>query len=97
MDCDNITRSSNNKEKKEIFLYNKKIKNNTNYNIWLTFPQIYSFGMSSLGFVSIFQSIDEAFDDVYVQRVFTDSKTTSKNINEVDLIAFSVSFELVHF
>lgn len=94
MDCDNLTTSPNNKEKKEIFLYNKKIKNNTNYNIWLAFPQIYSFGMSSLGFVSIFQSIDETFDDVYIERVFTDSKTNLKNINEIDLIAFSVSFEL---
>ena len=40
--------------KNEKFLYNKKIKNNTKYNIWLAFPQIYSFGMSSLGYVSIY-------------------------------------------
>ncbi|UKI40552.1 MAG: hypothetical protein L6V95_10275 [Candidatus Melainabacteria bacterium] len=44
--------------------------------------------------MSIFQSIDETFDDVYIERVFTDSKTNLKNINEIDLIAFSVSFEL---
>ena len=91
MDCDNIVV---NKSKKELFLYDNRIKTYTKYNIWLAFPQIYSFGMSSLGYVSIFQSIDETFDDVYVERVFTDSKTTLKNINEIDLIAFSVSFEL---
>ena len=94
MDCDNIKAIANSKERKETFLYNKKVKNNSRYNIWLAFPQIYSFGMSSLGYVSIFQSIDEKFDDVYIERVFTDSKTNLKNINDIDLIAFSVSFEL---
>ena len=90
MNCNSI----NLQKKNEKFLYNKKLKNNADYNIYLAFPQIYSFGMSSLGFVSIFQSIDEHFDDVYVERVFTDSKTTLKNIKDIDLIAFSISFEL---
>ncbi len=80
--------------KSEKFLYNKKIKNNTKYNIWLAFPQIYSFGMSSLGYVSIYESIDKNLDDVFVERIFTDTKNTIKRLSEIDLIAFSISFEL---
>ena len=42
----------------EIFLYDKPKNKNTNYNVWMAFPGIYSFSMSSLGYLWICRNID---------------------------------------
>lgn len=62
-------------------------------NIWMAFPAMESFGMSSLGYMSIFKSLDE-HKDYYVERIFTDTKTTSLMLKDVDMMCFSVSFEI---
>lgn len=77
----------------EIFLYQRNLQKNNGLNVWLAFPGIYSFGMSSIGYLSIFKTIDE-IDDVFIERIFTDTKSTNLKSSDVDLLGFSFSFEL---
>lgn len=77
----------------EVFLYPHNYSKNNELNVWLAFPGIYAFGMSSIGYLSIFKTIDE-IEDVFIERVFTDTKNTTLKSSDVDLIGFSFSFEL---
>ena len=77
----------------EQFLYEKKIKSCPELNIWSAFPAIYNFGMSALGYMSIFQRLDEQ-ENYFVERIFTDTKETYLSVNDVDVMTFSMSFEL---
>lgn len=76
----------------EIYLYETANKN-TNYNVWMAFPGIYSFAMSSLGFMHIFKNID-LLEDVNVEMVCSDTKKTKIMSKDVNLIGFSFSFDL---
>ncbi len=77
----------------EKFLY-ERLKNKTpKINAWFAFPAIESFGMASLGFLSIFKQID-LMEDVFVERIFSDTKATAANLEELDVIGFSNSFEI---
>ena len=77
----------------EIFLYDSPIDKKPEINIWIAFPAIYSFGMSSLGYMSIFKTLDKR-RDYFVERIFTDTKSTKIPVEHVDLMCFSFSFEL---
>ena len=77
----------------ERFLYNRPIKKNPKINALFAFPAIESFAMSSLGYLSIFKQID-LMEDVYAERYYSNSKTTQIMIEDVDVIGFSLSFEI---
>lgn len=77
----------------ELFLYDRPSDRAPEINIWAAFPAIYSFGMSSLGYLSIFKRLDRR-PDYYVERIFTDTKTTQIPLSDVDLMCFSFSFEI---
>ncbi len=77
----------------EKFLYERLQNKNPKINAWFAFPAIESFGMASLGFLSIFKQID-LMEDVFVERIFSDTKTTAANLEELDVIGFSNSFEI---
>ncbi len=77
----------------ELFLYDRPIKKESQLNIWTAFPAIYSFGMSSLGFMSIFKRLDQR-NDYFVERIFVDTKDTAIDLSAVDLMCFSFSFEI---
>lgn len=62
-------------------------------NVWMSFPAIESFGMSSLGYMSIVKTIDER-PDYYVEKIFTDTKDTTLRIEDVHAMGVSVSFEV---
>lgn len=62
-------------------------------NVWMTFPSMQSFGMSSLGYMSIVKTIDER-KDYFVEKIFTDTTNTQLRLNEVDAMGVSVSFEV---
>lgn len=77
----------------EKFLY-KRLQNKTpKINAWFAFPAIENFGMASLGFLSLFKQID-LMKDVFVERIYADTKTTVANLEDVDVIGFSNSFEI---
>ena len=77
----------------ETYLYKPNRSGEILLNVWCAFPAVYNFGMSALGYLSVFQSIDSA-DNIYAERIFTDTKTTQIPFKNVDLITFSFSFEL---
>lgn len=79
--------------KSERFLYKQTPRNKDGLNVWMAFPGIYAFGMSALGFLTVFKSYDTN-PNINCERVFSDTKKTKISIKNVDLISFSFSFEL---
>ena len=77
----------------EIFLYNHNIHKTPEYNIWLGFPGPESFALSTLGYLWMYKSIDE-LNDIYVERIYLDTDKTAISKNNVDLVAFSISFDM---
>ncbi len=77
----------------ERFLYDRPIKKNPKINALFAFPAIENFAMSSLGYLSIFKQID-LMEDVYIERYYSNSKTTQIMISDVDILGFSFSFEM---
>ncbi len=73
-------------------LYNIPQKNQE-INIWMAFPAMTTFGMSSLGYMSIIKTLDQR-SDYYVEKIFTDTKSTQLMPSQVDIMGFSVSFEI---
>lgn len=76
----------------EKYLYSTKNKT-TDFNVWMAFPGIYSFSMSSLGYLWLFKNLD-MLEDVNIERVCTDTEKTKFMIKDVNLIGFSFSFDL---
>lgn len=79
--------------KKELFLYNRKESHNDDFKIWMAFPGIYSFSLSSLGFLWMFKTIDE-LDGVGIERICSDTEKTQYRICDIKLFGFSFSFDL---
>ena len=77
----------------EIYLYNRKNCKNSDFVVWLGFPGIYSFSMSSLGYLWMFKTIDLA-EDVNIERICADTKTTKFAASEVKMFGFSFSFDM---
>lgn len=77
----------------ETFTYQRVQKVPSELNIWLCFPSPYSFGMSALGYLSIFKTLDLK-PEYCVERIFTDTQKTQLMFNDVDLMGFSFSFEI---
>lgn len=76
----------------EIYLYSRKNKN-AYFNVWMAFPGIYSFSMSSLGYLELCKNID-LLEDVNLERICTNTSKTKLMIKDIDLIGFSFSFDL---
>lgn len=76
----------------EKFLY-ERLNKKADYNIWMAFPGIYSFAMSSLGYLWICRNID-MLEDVNLERISTDTKKTQHMIKDINMIGFSFSFDL---
>ena len=76
----------------DIFLYNVPPKE-PELNIWMAFPAMQSFGMSSLGYMSIVKMLDQR-KDFYVEKIFTDTNKPILAPTSVDIMGFSVSFEI---
>lgn len=77
----------------EKFLYESKIKKDPKLNAIFAFPAIENFAMSSIGYLSIFKTLDE-MEDVFAERYYSNSKSTITPIQKVDIIGFSFSFEM---
>lgn len=77
----------------ETFLYDRKPFNKNNLNLWMSYPGIYNFGMSALGFLTVFQTFDTD-ENINAERIFVDTKTTQIDVRNLDVFLFSFSFEL---
>ena len=76
----------------DIYLYNRKISKNADYTVWLAFPGIECFALSSLGFLWMFKSIDEQ-SNINVEMVCADTQKTKFKKDDVDLVGFSFTFD----
>ena len=76
----------------DIVLYEQPAKN-PEINIWMAFPSMKTFGMSSLGYMSIVKTLDSR-PDYYVEKIFTDTEKTNIPTSQVHVMGFSVSFEI---
>ncbi len=77
----------------EAFLYPQKPFDKNNLNVWLAYPGIYNFGMSALGFLTVFQQYDSD-ENINAERIFIDTKTTQIDARKLNVLSFSFSFEL---
>ena len=77
----------------EQFLYNRNIEKNPKINVWFAYGAIENFAMASLGYLSIFKDLD-LNPDLFVERIYQDTKNTQIPPNNVDCMGFSISFEL---
>lgn len=77
----------------ETYLYSTNKENNTKLNVWCAFPAVYNFGMSALGYLTVFKQID-SINGIFAERIFTDTQKTHLAPSNIDAIAFSFSFEL---
>src|SRR5574344_1356905 len=77
----------------ERFLYKRENNKYTDFNVWMAFPGIYSFSMSSLGYLWLCKIVD-MMDGVRLERISSDTKTTEIMLKDVDMLGFSYSFEL---
>ena len=77
----------------EKYLYTTNKTEETKLNVWCCFPAVYNFGMSSLGFLTVFKHID-MLDGIFAERVFTDTDKTKLKKEDIDVMTFSFSFEL---
>ena len=62
------------------------------YKFWMAYPACESFALSSLGYMWL-SRIADLMDGINAERVFTDSKAINIFPNEVQSIAFSLSFD----
>lgn len=81
------------KPQNETYTYNPAGKKPDAVKFWWCFPSTFAIGMSSLGYLSLFRELDTN-PDANPERIFTDTEKTEFALNEVDVIAFSFSFEL---
>ncbi len=79
-------------DNKDIILYNKKLSKSADYTVWMAFPGVMSFALSSLGFLWMFKSIDE-LEDVNIEMIASDTKTTKFKQSDINLIGFSFTFD----
>ena len=59
---------------------------------WFCFPAINSFALSSLGYLWLLKEA-ELIDGVSVEKITTDTEKTTFRASDVDLMAFSMSFD----
>lgn len=77
----------------EHYLYQNNKTEEINLNVWCAFPAVYNFGMSALGYLIVYKYID-SIEGIKAERIFTDTDKTQINVNSIDVISFSFSFEL---
>lgn len=78
---------------KEIFLYEKVNGRNKNViNLAMAYPSMYLYGMSVLGFMTMFKDFD-MHESVRAQRLFLDTQNFAVSPDKLDAIGFSYIFE----
>ena len=61
--------------------------------MWFVFPGSETFALSSLGYLWLYHLVDK-MENVNIERIYSDTKTTDIIRDKIDLIAFSLSFDM---
>jgi len=77
----------------EVYLYIKKTNKTSDFKMWMAFPGIYSFSLSSLGYLWMYKCIDE-IDGVNIERICSDTESTLFKKKDINLVGFSFSFDM---
>ena len=77
----------------EKYLYERSLNKKSDYNVWFAFPECYSFSLSSLGYLWLYKELDES-QNVFVERIATDTQKTVLKPDEVNAIGFSFTFDM---
>lgn len=77
----------------ETYLYERNLNKKTDYNVWFAFPECNSFSLSSIGYLWLFKEFDLS-ENIFVERICTDTQTTQLKPSEVDAIGFSFTFDM---
>ncbi|MBQ4646067.1 MAG: radical SAM protein [Candidatus Gastranaerophilales bacterium] len=77
----------------EKFLYSRLSEKDPKLNVWFMYGAIESFAMASLGYLSIFKMLD-LDPELYVERIYSDTKIFEIPLDCLDLAGFSMSFEI---
>lgn len=80
-------------EENYIYLYNRKNNKDASFNMWFVFPGPESFALSSMGYLWLYKDID-MMENINIEYVYADSKTTKIMRENIDLIAFSFTFDM---
>jgi len=65
---------------------------NGDFVFWFCFPAVNSFALSSLGYLWLLKEA-ENLDDIITEKITTDTEKTKFRPSDVDLMAFSMSFD----
>ncbi len=82
-----------NSSSKDIYLYDRPIKKDYDFSMWFAFPGPESFALSSLGYLWLYKAIDQ-MEDIDIERIYTDTKTTRINREKINLIGYSFTFDM---
>ena len=77
----------------ETKLYTPTQNNSCDLVFWFCYPAINSFALSSLGYLWLLKEV-EMLENICVEKITTDTTTTQFKPTDVDLMAFSFSFDL---
>lgn len=61
--------------------------------MWFAFPGPESFALSSLGYLWLYRAID-MMEDVNIERIYTDTRTTRILRDKINLIGYSFTFDM---
>ena len=75
----------------EKYLYTSN-KDRHGYKFWMAYPACESFALSSLGYMWLYK-LTNCYNGIDSEMVYTDSETTRIKPNEVQAMAFSLSFD----
>ena len=75
----------------EKYLYKRIQDKTSNFVVWMGFPGIYSFSMSSLGYLWMYKTLDET-EGINVERICSDTANTT--YKTPDVFGFSFSFDM---
>lgn len=78
---------------KETYLYDRYIGKDFDFNMWFAFPGPESFALASLGYLWLYKAID-TIGGINIERIYSDTKTTSIIREKVDLIGYSFTFDM---
>lgn len=78
---------------KEKYLYETNDSHENDFVMWMAFPGIYAFSLSSLGYLWMFKTIDE-LEGVSIERICSDTEITKHRKERVNLFGFSFSFDM---
>ena len=66
----------------EVYLYERKLKKDTDYNVWMCFPGCTAFSLASLGYLWLYKAIDET-ENIDIEKITKITELTKEEIENI--------------